>query len=62
MFYVCKPMLFEVWEGLGSLLLRVMLLDRFFWSICCGFLGDLLVAGSPSGSTWVSFGDFEGPN
>ena len=34
-----KTMLSEVWEGPGSLLLRVMLLDRYFCGIDCGTFG-----------------------
>ena len=47
LFYVGKTILFEVWDGLGSLLFRVMPLDRYFGSICCGILGICWPLGSP---------------
>ena len=61
-FYVGKTILFEVWEGPSSLLFRVMLLDRYFGSICCGISRICWPLGSPWGVKWVSFGDPQGPN
>ena len=42
-----KTILFEVWDGPGSLLFRVMLFGRYFGSIRCGISGICWPLGSP---------------
>ena len=61
-FYYSKTILFEVWEGSGSSLFSVVILDGCFLNMFWCFFEIYWLSGSPKGSKWVSLGDLEGPN